>query len=208
MSDDTQQQQFAPAAPSLSEDGLSYYRDTLNRLELQASMPSASLMDKQAAVNLKTWLGQALSVTGQTLQVDNRTTPQQMHDRLHGVQDYDPGAYDIRVDPDVELKDGETAGAQAFVAAMNMPPHLGSAVANDLLNNGAADPEDVKQQMADMGYDYEQTMAKIDKFFAVTGRNLVNGRVEIDARQLPIFSAIQIANWADHHNRWSANRPK
>jgi len=188
----------------MSEPTLSHEYVAEQRRLLADPEYAASPMGQMVAKTLET----AIAASGyKPPEPDPRTLAQIRHDEAHAVRDVPAAAYDV----DWRAAEGHEPGvasiAQEYASALQLPPHLGTAIVNDMLSaDGDPDPAEVRAYLARMGRDYGATLAEVQELLNTANAQFDGGR--INATDLSAMALVQLAVWSAHTKRHAATRPK
>ncbi len=172
---------LTPTPPSISDDGLSFYRERLNDQSWCQQFPAE-------AAALRSSVGSALAETGQSLDLptDPRTLVEKLADRQILGQTTPRTAADY---------DGVDEGGEALLVGLQIDPILGRAIVRDMLGNTSApDPEQLARQFERAGIDYQQAIKQAA--FA-----LQRAGSQMKATDLPAFSLAHLSEWGSRLQR-------
>jgi hypothetical protein len=181
----------------LSDDGIAYQQGLLDDPKWVADFP-------QQAEVLRRTLTEALSATGQDQHpaADERTPAQRLHDRRLGVEPRKPGDYEIELPNGFRPAEGQTGAAviattKGLLAALQVDPILGKALANDILSSKAEpDPVAVAQALDFAGIKYNEALANAQFALEHAAKGL-GKPVSLKPTDLPTYSLAQLHHWAE-----------
>jgi hypothetical protein len=186
--------QVTPAR--LSDDGIAYQQGLLADAKFCEDFPAQAEL-------LRRTLTEALSATGQDQHpaADERTPAQRVHDRRLGVEARQPSDFTVDLPKGYEAPEGKSGAdaileTKALLAALQVDPVLGGAIAHDLLSSKGTDPLVIAAQLDRAGIKYNEALANAAFALEHAAKNM-GKPVSLKPTDLPAYSLAQLHHWAE-----------